>query len=657
MLPALTADKLADVPPRVLEEVARLLPELLERYPDLTPAGMGHSGQEQARLFDGLARFLAHWSTEEALLLVLEDLHWAGESTLQLLHYLARQLASQRVLLVSTFRPEEVGQKHPLHDLRRRLVREGLAQLHTMTPLSAQAVETLLSEMSGAGEAVLPLARRLYRETAGNPFFLMEAVKAFFELEWVQSEEGAWKGDFDRISRIDLPLPLGVSEVIQARVGRLSEGAQNAVQLAAVLGREFDYEPLEAAWGQGEEATLEALDQLLRRRLVEEGTGAAGRDYAFSHHKIQEAVYTAIPQRHRQHLHARVGAALEQVSGPDLAAVVSELARHFLQGSEVDPPLADKAVRYLLLAGDAAAAVYANMEARQNYEQALALLETLPGTADNRRRRADVLTQQVACAYLADTPEQHMARLVEAEPLAQDLSDREETAGDDRRRLARVHFWMSKAHYARNEMRQAIVRAEQVLEEAQELGDPELLAIPAWTIGMVLHTQGWFGKAEPMFRQAIPGLEQLRFWPEWIRAVAFRGCALSTMGDPAAGVPEIQRALARARELQSLTETVGCNIYYRPPTSGSGTTPRRSRRPAGPWRWPNSQGTGCTSIWGTASRGGPRSDTGTSRRPRPVWPARKRFSKRLAPSVPSLRTGSPSPARISLSGKDAWRMP
>jgi tetratricopeptide (TPR) repeat protein len=561
-LPALSADKLTGLPPGVLREVARLLPELAERYPDLAPTAVGHSGQEQARLFDGLARFLAHWSTEEALLLILEDLHWAGASTLQLLHYLARQLAGQAVLLVGTFRPEEVGRQHPLRDLRRRLVREGLAHLHSLTPLPAEAVGALLLEMSAAGERVLPLARRLYRETAGNPFFLIEVVKACFELEWVQLEAGAWKGDFERISEIDLPLPLGVSEVIQARVGRLSQESQEAVQWAAVLGREFDYEPLEVAWDRGEEATLEALDELLRRRLIEEGTGAMGRDYAFTHHKIQEAVYAGIPQRHRRHLHARVGTALEQVAGPDLATIASELAHHFLQGSEVALPLADKAAYYLLLAGDAAAQVYANDEARQHYEQALSLLKTLPDTADNRRRRVDALIQMVACAYLADSPEQNMAHLFEAEPLAQALSDREETPGDDRHRLARVHFWMSKVHYARNEMGEAIVRAEQVLEEAQGLDDPELLAIPAWTIGMVVHTQGWFGKAEPLFRQAILGLKQGGYWPEWIRAVAYRGAGLAIMGDPAAGIPEIRRALSRARELQSLTETAGCHIYF-----------------------------------------------------------------------------------------------
>lgn len=371
-LPTLTADRLTGLPRRVLGEVARLVPELGERDPELTPAAVGHSGQEQARLFDGLARFLAHWSTQEALLLILEDLHWAGQSTLQLLHYLARQLAEQPVLLVGTFRPEEVCPKHPLRDLRRGLAREGLAQLLTLTPLSTEAVELLLVEMSGAGEAVRPLARRLYRETAGNPFFLIETVKACFELEWIQLEEGVWQGDFERISRIDLPLPLGVREVIQARVGRLGQEAQDAVRLAAVLGREFDYEPLELAWDRGEEATLEALDELLRRRLIEEGTGAMGRDYAFSHHKIQEAVYAGLPQRHRQHLHARVGLALEQLYGNEAAG---ELAHHFLQGSEIDPPLADKAVRYLLLAGDVERLAYAHQEAIDHYEQALALLK------------------------------------------------------------------------------------------------------------------------------------------------------------------------------------------------------------------------------------------------------------------------------------------
>ena len=278
VLPTLAAGELAGLPDRTLREVARLVPEVLERYPEteLPP------DQERAGLFQGVADFLAHLSSQEALLFVLEDLHWASESTLELLHYLTRHLADQPVLLVGTFRPEEAGPRHPLLALRQRLSREGLARPLHLPCLSPAAVETMVVEMSGMGDAALDLALRLYQETEGNPFFLIEISKALFESGAVRLEQGAWKGDLDRISMGEIPLPASVSEAIEARVHRLDDDTQEALRVAAVLGREFDFDVFSGVWGRGKERALQALDDLLRHRFIEEGTGAAACDYDFS---------------------------------------------------------------------------------------------------------------------------------------------------------------------------------------------------------------------------------------------------------------------------------------------------------------------------------------------------------------------------------------
>jgi len=398
ILLTLTPAELADLPGWTIREVARLVPEVLEKAGlGVTPAG--GSDQEQARLFDGVDRFLAELSSRGALLIVLEDLHWASESTLQLVHYLARHrsaepfgrvyaersrgaqdrltasLSDYPVLMVGTFRPEEIGQEHPLLALQRELKREGLCQPLRLPRLSPGAVEAMVREMSGAGEAVLPLARRLYRETEGNPFFLIEIAKALFEIGVVRLEEGAWQGDFAQLSEGELPLPPGVSEAVQARVRRLAEETQEALRLAAVLGHEFDFDLLNTVWGQDKETTLEALDDLLRHRLVDEGTGTLGRDYAFTHQKIQEVVYTRIPRQRRQHLHARAGTAMERLYGSQTEELAGELAFHFQQGQQLDKTLTEKAITYLLQAGDQARTLYAHQEAVDHYQQALALLK------------------------------------------------------------------------------------------------------------------------------------------------------------------------------------------------------------------------------------------------------------------------------------------
>jgi oligopeptide transport system substrate-binding protein len=375
ILPTLTPAGLAAFPAWAIGEVARLVPEVLEKRPELEVTPTIRSDQERARLFEGVARFLTKLCLQGPLLIVLEDLHWATESTLQLVHHLARHLASGRALMVGTLRPEAVGQRHLLEALQQQLSREGLAKPLYLSRLSPAAVQTMVAEMSGVGEAAVPLAGRLYQETEGNPFFLMEIVKALFEVGMVHLEEGVWRGDFARISEGEIPLPASVSGTIQARVRRLNNDVQEALRLAAVLGREFDFDLLNAVWGRGEEATLETLDDLLRHRLIDEGTGAMGRDYAFTHHKIQEVIYAEMPRRHRQHAHARCGAAMESIYGPEAEALAGELAFHFEEGRHHDGTLTEKAITYVLQAGDQARGLYAHEEAIDYYRRALSLLK------------------------------------------------------------------------------------------------------------------------------------------------------------------------------------------------------------------------------------------------------------------------------------------
>ena len=170
-----------------------------------------------------------------------------------------------------------------------------MAQRMQLHPLSAAAVEALIAQLAGDGESVKPLARRLFRETEGNPFYLIETIKTLFEQDAIRLEAGVWQADFVALSQANLPLPASVEETILARVERLEEDTQDAVHLAAVVGKEFDLDLLDAAWGQDGDATLAAVDDLLRKRLIGEGVGEAKADYFFTHHKIQEVVYQNLP--------------------------------------------------------------------------------------------------------------------------------------------------------------------------------------------------------------------------------------------------------------------------------------------------------------------------------------------------------------------------
>jgi ABC-type oligopeptide transport system substrate-binding subunit len=380
-LPLMSPRDRAACPPWALAEVARLAPELAETSAashSSAPAPPATESADPARLFDGVLRFFVTLAAGDPLLIILDDLHWASGSCLQLIHYLTRHITAHPILLVGTFRPEALDPQHPLLTLQQDLRAEDTGTAHSLLPLPRAAVETMVRELSGNAQAAPPLAVRLCLETEGNPFFLIELLRTLFEAGVIRVDQQTWQIDLSRLHQAGWPLPASVEQAIQMRTARLSRSAREALQYAAVLGQEFDFDALERMWGHGEEATLAALDQLLRRRMLLESSGSLSRDYSFTHKLIQEAVVAGLSRRTRRHLHALAAVALEQTYAGQLADVAGELGFHYRQAQEHDPALAGKAVTYLIMAGDRARNVDMLREAIDYYEQALALLRAKP---------------------------------------------------------------------------------------------------------------------------------------------------------------------------------------------------------------------------------------------------------------------------------------
>lgn len=373
VLPSLSSIERTHFPGWVLNAVSQLVPEYLAEETDIAPPqDITH---DQARMFSGVTQFLSSLSRNGAFLIVLEDLHWASVSTLQLLHYLASHLAGDPILVIGTYRSEAIDQEHPLLKLQSQLNQNGIIDTLSLRDLLHVDVETMLGEMSGIGDAVMPLAQRLYQETEGNPFFLVETIKALFEKGIIQLDQERWKVDFMEVSHKDLPLPESLSAAIRERVRGLNKNDQTALQLAAVLGREFDFDGLETVWGRGVEATLGSLDSLLRRRLIEEGNAPTSRDYVFTHHKIQEVVYSTIPRQRRQHLHAQVATAMEKLYTAQVDLFAGEIAHHFEHSQGLGQYYTRKTIAYLLQAGDRARFLYAFQDALDYYQRALVILK------------------------------------------------------------------------------------------------------------------------------------------------------------------------------------------------------------------------------------------------------------------------------------------
>ncbi len=288
-------------------EVARLVPDLLAEEPYLpAPIPMTEPWQRQ-RFFEALAR--AVLGNGQPRLLVLDDLQWCDQETLEWLHYLLRFDPRAPMLIVGTARPEEIGPDHPLVALLATLRRDERVTEIALRPLDALVTTALAAHVAERGIAV-DRATALYRETEGNPLFVVELVRAGF----LEQQEQAHDRSHPLSTASESTLPPTVQAVIAARLARLSPPARDLVGLAATIGREFTLRVLEHTADNDDNTLVDRLDELLQQRIMYER--AAGT-YDFSHGKIREVVYGQLSAARRQLLHRRVAQALERAYGID----------------------------------------------------------------------------------------------------------------------------------------------------------------------------------------------------------------------------------------------------------------------------------------------------------------------------------------------------
>jgi tetratricopeptide (TPR) repeat protein len=372
---------------------------------------MGMSGPEadaqRFRFFDAVAALVGEIGAEAPAVLVFDDLHWADRPTLQLLRHLVRAPAPRRALFVGTYRESEISDRHPLHELIGDLRREGTLRRLELPGLAEPEVAELVAELASA-PASESFVRALHGETEGNPFFIEEVVRHIRETSGALSEE---------VTLEQAGVPEGVREVTARRLRRLSDPTRAVLLVASVIGREFDYDVLEAVVSQSEDELVEALEEGVEARVLREA-GHVGR-YAFTHALVRATLYDGISQLRRARLHGRVGEQLVRLRGGDLDPHLAMLAHHFAQAAPVERP--DRAIDFALAAARRADRMLAWEEAAQHYRAALRARE-LAGAVDDHVR-AELLLALGASEDRAGQEEEARATFTAAIRTARQLGD------------------------------------------------------------------------------------------------------------------------------------------------------------------------------------------------------------------------------------------
>jgi predicted ATPase len=531
------------MPPLVLAEVARLLPELRERRPDLPDPSRLASEHDQSHLVNALCRCLLGLAYEQPLLVLLEDLHWATESTISWLHALSRQIRFAPVLIAATYRDREIRPGHPLRNFLRGLRREGWGAPLLVPPLAEGATRELIEALSGLGDAASEPAQRLHAESEGNPFFLLELVKHLQEIGQLGQHEGRWVGPWlasdDRERGGAVSHPESVRETIQARLERLSEAARELLGCAAVAGREFDIAVVRAALAWDEEKLLSALDELLERGLVHEHNQPGGRDHRFSHHLIQEVTYDLLPRARCEALHRRLGEAMASTYGETAAP---ELARHFERGT-----LHERAIHYLKLAGDQAAARYAVRaisDAIAYYGLALELLASNGSGPAAQAACFDLLMARSQVYRLLGQRPQQRVDLEEAQEVARMLGDK--------RRQAQIYARWADFYEQITDHAASAQAARNALGLFQAAGDRSGEAQSLHDLGLAAYREGDYRAARGYYEQAVALRQELGDRPGEAASLNLLGNLMRQIGEHATAQAHHEQALALCRDLGDL---------------------------------------------------------------------------------------------------------
>jgi DNA-binding CsgD family transcriptional regulator len=400
-------------------DLARMIPMLRERI-EVTPRAVGDPEEDRWRLLQAATDLVRNAAAKQPLLVVLEDLHDADHGTLDLLLYLARNLHHTRLLIVGTYRDVAVDRAHPLSAALTELHRGSNVSRIQLHGLSTDEVQELLAETS---QQRIPqaLAELVHRQTEGNPLFVHETLRFVIDAGLVEQRDGALRrvGDQTLAGRI----PEGLRDAVGKRVSRMNASTNRVLNVAAVIGRDFELEVLRQVLAQPEEELEAAIEEASAAAIVEERSAVVGTaiSYRFSHAFFRQTLYDEIVAPRRIRLHQQVAHALEELHRARLEEHAAELAEHYAFSSNTSD-LA-KAVRFGELAAKRASDVYAYGEAARHLEHALAVLD-VADPAD-QSKRCDLLLAFGEALWPAGETQRVIARVApDALSLAQALGDR-----------------------------------------------------------------------------------------------------------------------------------------------------------------------------------------------------------------------------------------
>jgi predicted ATPase/class 3 adenylate cyclase len=364
-------------------DLLHIAPLLAERVPNVPKPHMADAETERYLMFDAVVGLIATASAHRPIMLILDDLQWAGAPELLLLKHIVASPKRMQLLIIVTYRDTDLSPMHPLAALLADFRNDhGITRI-AMGGLDEQGVIELVTASIGhvLDQAQLEMARAIRRNTEGSPLFVGELLRNFKESgSFIKAKQGTTDGD------LHIGIPEGVKEAIGRRLSRFSSDTNKVLRIASVIGLEFDVALLKSVAEMAEDTILDAIDDAKSAAIITEAPSDTV-SYAFTHMLVRATLYDALNSERRARMHQRVGTALEQLTVDGPGQRIDELARHWLAAGKSGDPA--KAISYARQAGDKSLAGLAFEQAAKYYDQALSLL--VHSNRDAEPLRCDIL--------------------------------------------------------------------------------------------------------------------------------------------------------------------------------------------------------------------------------------------------------------------------
>ena len=504
---------LAIMPPEMVREdmgedaseVARMVPELRRRFPDI-PEPLDIPPEQQRRyFFNAVAAFIGRGAARFPLVLVMDDVHWADEPTLLLIEHMANLVPDMRVLAVGTYRDVELDVSRPLAATLERMVRGRTVDRIPLKRFDRAGVETMVEALAGkSGPDALISA--IFEETEGNPFFVEEVFRHLLEEGKVFDEAGAFRTD----TKVDeLDVPESVRLVVGRRLERLGPEAQKALAAGAVVGRGFPFALLEEVADIDTGRLLDIVEEAEAARVIvpEERDGEV--HYTFAHELIRQTLLTSVSLLRRQRLHLAVANSLERIDKRARETRPSEIANHLLLAGAAAET--ERTLDYLERAADRAMDAAAFEEALRSTESALSLVES----SDLAKTAA--LEEKLGWAHRALGDFEKCMQIWYGVVEKYRLLGQIEAASEVCRGIAYQLLWLGRFEecFAANQLALTIIGDRQLAGRAYHLAG----------MGALLGVGSFFEAAEDHIKRGEQVAEELQDeqalgWVNWTRCVA-----------------------------------------------------------------------------------------------------------------------------------------